>query len=105
MACRQVVNVAFCYITLHLAENRSLKGKRQILRSLTTRVRHRFNVAIAEVDENDLLQVASLGLCCVSNSAGHAAELLDRVNRFIDDDLVGKAEVVGRQTEVVAAEL
>ena len=95
------MNVVLCCITLHLPENRSLKGKRQVLRSLTTRVRQRFNVAIAEVGENDRLQVAVLGLCCVSNNAGHAAEVLDQVNRFIDQELVGKAEVVDRQTEVV----
>jgi hypothetical protein len=75
--------VGACRVTLRLPENSSLKGKRQLLRSLTTRLRNKFNVAVAEVDDNDRWQIATIGVTCVSNDARHAREMLDRVVAFI----------------------
>lgn len=99
------MNVALGRVTLHLAGNRSLKGKRQVVRSLTARVRQRFNVSVAEVGEPDLWQMAVLGLCCVSNSAAHAAELLSEATRFIEAEALGDAEVVDSQTELLTGVL
>ncbi len=46
--------VAGCRVTLRLAASRSLKDKRQVVRSLSERLRRQFNVAVAEVDEQDV---------------------------------------------------
>ncbi len=75
--------IGACRVTLRLPENSSLKGKRQLLRSLTTRLRNKFNVAVAEVEDNDRWQIATIGVTCVSNDARHAREMLDRVVAFI----------------------
>ena len=72
-------------ITVHLPEAHSLKDKRQIIKSLMARVRNQFEVAIAEVDENDRWQIAKLGVSCVSNSSKHADEVLAHVRRFIEE--------------------
>ena len=77
------MNVGICRIKLRLPENLSLKGKRQVLKSITTRVRNRFNVSIAEVDDQDLWQLATLGICCISNNNRHANEVLSKVVDFI----------------------
>ena len=45
--------------------------------------------------------VAVLGLACVSNSPGHATEMLDEAVRFIEEEILGLAEVVDCQTEVL----
>ena len=50
-----------------LPENRSLKGKRQVSRSLSQRIRNRFNVSVAEVEAQDNRQLAVLGLAMVGN--------------------------------------
>ena len=63
-------------MTLHLPASQSLKDKRQVVRSLTDRLRRQFNVAVAEVEEQDAWQTVVLGLAVVSNEAGHAARLL-----------------------------
>jgi len=42
-------------------------------------------VAIAEVQDQDLWQIAKLGVSCVSNSKQHANEILVRVQRFIEE--------------------
>ena len=43
-------------LTLFLPENHSLKGKRQVSRSLVQRIRNRFNVAVSEVADQDRWQ-------------------------------------------------
>jgi uncharacterized protein len=77
--------IGVCEITLHLPECHSLKEKRQIIKSVMARVRNQFEVAIAEVDENDIWQIAKLGLSCVSNTGAHAGEVLERVRHYIEE--------------------
>ena len=77
------MNVGVSEIELRLPENMSLKGKRQVLKSITTRVRNKFNVSIAEVDDQDLWQLAALGICCVSNNKRYTNEVLSKVVDFI----------------------
>lgn len=77
------MKIGVCKIRLRLPENGTLKGKRQVLNSLTTRVKNKYNVAIAEVDEQDLWQLATLGIACVSNNAQHNDEVLAKIVEFI----------------------
>ena len=74
-------------IQIYLAESRSLKDKRQVVKSLKERIRGRFNVAVAEVEFQDLWQRSTLGLAAVSNEAEHAGRILDEAIRFIEQDL------------------
>jgi uncharacterized protein YlxP (DUF503 family) len=78
------VVIGSCRLELRLAENHSLKGKRQVVRSLTTRLRNRFNLSVAEVEENDVWQTAVLGLSCVSNQSQHAHEMLEKAVDFVE---------------------
>ena len=94
--------VGICRVTLRLPENASLKGKRQLLRSLTTRLRNKFNVAVAEVGDNDRWQIATIGVSCVSNDARHAREMLDRVVAFIEQTRLD-AELLDSEIEVSQA--
>jgi uncharacterized protein YlxP (DUF503 family) len=84
------MNVGVCRIKLRLPENLSLKGKRRVLKSITTRVKNRFNVSVAEVDSNDLWQLATLGISCVSNSSRQTDEVLSKVVDFVTE---GRFEV------------
>ena len=77
------MHVGVCRIRVRLPENLSLKGKRRVLKSITSRVGGKFNVSVAEVDDHDLWQLATLGISCVSNSKQHANEVLSRVVDFI----------------------
>jgi uncharacterized protein YlxP (DUF503 family) len=80
---RMIVGV--CRIALQLPGCHSLKEKRQVIKSVIARVRNRFEVAIAEVEEQDRWQTAVLGVTCVSNSSQHADEILAHVQRFIEE--------------------
>ncbi|HYM51017.1 MAG TPA: DUF503 domain-containing protein [Candidatus Limnocylindrales bacterium] len=77
--------VGTCELTLRLPENHSLKGKRQVSRSLIQRLRNRFNVSVAEVCDQDHWQTLSLGVCYVSDDARHANEVLSKVIGFVGD--------------------
>ena len=72
-----------CRIELRLPENLSLKGKRRVVKSITTRVRSKFNVSVAEVDHQNLWQLATLGICCVSNDKRYINEVLSKVVDFV----------------------
>ncbi len=96
------MNVGICRVTLRLPENGSLKGKRQVLRSLTTRLRNKFNVAVAEVGDNESWQIATIGVTCVSNDARHAQEMLDKVVAFIEYTRLD-AELLDSEIEVSQA--
>ncbi len=79
------MNVGVCQVRVRLPENLSLKGKRRVVKSITTRVGNKFNVSVAEVDDQDLWQLATLGISCVSNDQRHVNEVLSRVVDFISD--------------------
>lgn len=64
--------------------NTSLKQKRQVLNSIKDKTRRKFNVSIAEVDNNDLWQRATLGVCCATNDKLHANRVLSEVVNFIE---------------------
>ncbi|MGH2514563.1 MAG: DUF503 domain-containing protein [Ktedonobacterales bacterium] len=76
--------VGTCRVTLHIGSSQSLKDKRQVVRSVLQRVRNQFEVAAAEVDAQDLRQLAVLGLASVSNDAAHAEEILAHAVRYIE---------------------
>ncbi len=77
------MNVGVCRISLRLPENLSLKGKRRVLKSIIPQVRSKFTVSVAEVDDNDLWQLATLGICCVSNNRRYTNEVLSKVVDFV----------------------
>jgi uncharacterized protein len=71
--------IGVCTIEMHIPESGSLKTKRHSLKSLKDRIRAKFNVSVAEVDDNDLWQKASLAVAVVSNDKPHLNQTLDHV--------------------------
>ena len=66
-------------LDLHFPGARSLKDKRQALRSLETKLRNRFNIAVAEVEHQDLWQRATLAVVTVNTDHGHLDSTLSAV--------------------------
>jgi len=79
-------------LELFLPECQSLKAKRQILKSIIDKVRAKFNVSIAEVDNQDLWQRATLGIAYVCESNYQTQTVLRKVQAFIEG--LNKAEVI-----------
>jgi uncharacterized protein YlxP (DUF503 family) len=86
-------------LTVHVPESQSLKDKRQVVSSLLARIRRQFNVAAAEVDDQDTWQLATLAVVCVSSDRRHADEMCQKVLRWVEED--GEAQLGRTHFELV----
>lgn len=93
------MNVGVCTVKLHFPGNRSLKEKRRTIKSIITRLRNQYNVSVAEVDAQDLWQLAIVGIACVSNRNHHVSETLSQVINFIIQNYP-EVELVDQAVEV-----
>ncbi len=94
------MSVALCHLTLRLPENGSLKGKRQVVKSIQQRLHNRFNVSVAEVEHNDLWQLAGIDICAVANDAVHASEVIAKAVAYIED-LRLDTEIIEQADEII----
>jgi len=78
--------VGTAWIELHIPGVSSLKGKRQIIKSMKEKIKNRFNVSIAEVEKQDFWQRATLGLACVAHDKRAANRILSKVINFIEQN-------------------
>ena len=88
-------------LTLHLPDSHSLKARRQVARSLSARIRNKFNVAVAEDSEDARWQRLTLLVCAASNDAAHANEMVSQVAAFVEEtrpDL----ELLDCQVEIIS---
>jgi uncharacterized protein YlxP (DUF503 family) len=86
-------------IEFMMSDNRSLKGKRKVVRSMIDKVKSRFNVAIAEVGSNDKWQKIELGISAVGNDRRHIDSSLNRVLNFLD--ALYLAPIVDTEIEII----
>ena len=73
------MNVGLCIVEIHLSASHSLKEKRAVLLKVRDRLRGRFNVAIAELDHQDVWQRATLGIVSISDSQKYLDGLFQKV--------------------------
>lgn len=85
-------------IELFIPESGSLKSKRFVLKSIKTKIRNKFNVSVAEVENNDKWQRASLGLAVVSNDRKIVDSTLTQIINFIENDF--RVEVIDHSIEI-----
>lgn len=86
-------------ITLHLGQGGSLKDKRKVVRSLTDRVRARFNAAAAEIGSQDLWQRIELGFSVCGNEPAHVDSQLGSIRRFVER--LALAEITDVRLELI----
>ncbi len=63
----------------------SLKDKRQVIKSVQTKLRQKFNISIAEVARHDSHRQAVIAVVCVSVDAKYAHGLLMRVVSWLEE--------------------
>ncbi len=73
--------IAFLTLEIRIEAAHSLKDKRHVVRSLKDRLRANFNVAVSELDHNDLWQRATLGVVSISDSRDYLEGLMSNVER------------------------
>jgi uncharacterized protein YlxP (DUF503 family) len=81
-------------LEIHMSDAQSLKDKRQVLRSLKDRLRAHFNVAVSELDHQDLWQRSRVGVVSISGDAKHLEESMSAIaaesERMLGRDLVSQ---------------
>ena len=95
------MNVGICKIKLRLPDNLSLKGKRQVVKSVTARLKNKFNVSVAEVEDNDLWQLATIGISFVSNDQRFTNEVLSKAVDMVKSSQ-GDFEFLDYEIEILA---
>ena len=73
------MHVGSLRVRLLLRESRSLKDKRQVVRSIKDRLHNEFNVSVAEVEALEHRQLIVLGMAMVSNETSHIRSAFDTI--------------------------
>ena len=73
--------VGLLTLEIHLPYAHSLKEKRFVVRKIQDRLRARFNVAVAELDHQDLWQRAVVGVVSISSDRKNLEKVLQAVER------------------------
>ncbi len=89
-------------LTVNIRGAQGLKEKRAVVRSLVERLRRRRQLSASEVGLQDQVQRAQVGFAVVSGDAATARLLAREARRFVDRELIGRAEVVGIEVEEAA---
>lgn len=94
------MTVGIVRVVFRLHGNQSLKDKRRVVKSLIDKSRHRFNVSVAEVGDQDVYQRAVIGVAVIGSDGRVLNSLLDRIVAFMES--LGLAELVEHDMELIA---
>jgi hypothetical protein len=75
------VPIARLILEIEIPHAQSLKDRRQVVRSLRDRLRHAFNLAIAELDTGEVWNRATLGIAVISGSQSYLTGQLQQIDR------------------------
>lgn len=92
--------VGIALIELYLPGSHSLKDKRSVVKNLTARLHHEFNVSCSEVDHQDVWQSAAIGVAVISNDAAHVQDVISHVVGWIERNRPD-VEVVDQSLEII----
>lgn len=84
--------IGTCKIYLRVEWANSLKDKRMVLKSLTDKMKHKFNISVAEVECQDMHRRICIGFACVTNEVRHANSIIDNVIDFIENNTDAELE-------------
>lgn len=93
------MTVGIARVSFRLHGNQSLKAKRKVVKSLIEKSRHRFNVSVAEVADQDVHQRATIGIAVIGSDGRLLNSLLDRMVDFMD--AMSLAELLSREIELI----
>jgi len=86
-------------VSFHLSENHSLKEKRKIAKSLSSKIRAKFNVSVAEIGANDKWQILELGIVTVGNDRQFVDTSINSILNYIDSMYI--APILSTDVEIL----
>lgn len=91
------MRVAICILELYIPGKTSLKGKRQVTKSIIQRLRNNFNVSVSEVGSQDLWQRTELGLAVVCYNGAGADSIMEKIFSFVEKE--NEVEIISSRIE------
>jgi len=88
-----------CRVEMIIYEAFSLKDKRRVIKSILDKVRNKYNVSAAEIDQNDKWRTSVIGICTVSNNTVQVEKVLASVISFIERDV--RVEITGYHIDII----
>ena len=79
------MHIGILQFTINIPHAASLKDKRSVVRSMKDRIRRKFNVSIAEVDDHDTWNMATLGATMVGTDVGYINGALSKLVDVLDE--------------------
>jgi hypothetical protein len=87
------------FLSIYLTEADTIKDRRQVVKSIKDRIRHRFNVSVVELDNQSKLNSADFGFSMVSNKEDEIIRIFDKIQRFIEGNY--PVEIIERESSIV----
>lgn len=96
------MHIGTCKIQLFLPGIQGLKAKRRILKSLKDQLRHQFNIAFAEIDDQDTWQRATIGIVCISNDTQRIDQTIELCLQKIKNQ-IGRVQIITCNKEIMSS--
>jgi uncharacterized protein YlxP (DUF503 family) len=94
--------IAKLTLELSIPHAQSIKDRRQVVRSLKDKLRHSFNVSVAELDDASLWNRATIGVVALSASSSYLAGQMQEVDKAIQRLVVPlSAEILDSYVEQI----
>lgn len=78
------MTIGVLQLNLFIPQANSLKSKRQVLKSLKDKIRHKFNVSVAETEASNKWQRAMLAVACVSSDKRLVNSVLSKAVNLVE---------------------
>lgn len=93
-----MIKIAVLKIKLYASWVHSLKEKRMIIKSLMAKIRNKFQISVAEVEDQDIHQSMVIGIAAIVPHSAQADHLMDEIVNFIEQST--EAEIVAEEREL-----
>lgn len=95
--------IARLTLEIEIPHAQSLKDRRQVVRSMKDKLRHSFNVSVAELDDGVVWNRATLGIAAISSSTAYLTGQLQIIDQAAQSYAAGlSAEIADSYAEILA---
>lgn len=94
--------IARLTLEIEIPGAQSLKDRRQVVRSIKEKLRHNFNLSIAEMDDGVVWNRATLGIVAISSSTAYLAGQIEQIDKAAQSYAAGlSAEIADSWAEIL----
>lgn len=93
-----MIKIAVLTIKLYAPWVHSLKEKRMVVKSLMSKIRNKFQISVAEVQDQDIHQSIVIGIASIVPHNAQADSLMDEIINFVEQHT--EAEIVDEEREI-----